>query len=226
MKTPRSTNPLLLTGQLILLMLILALPASAQQGGEQKSADEKKPDYLIARQDKDGNWFLGDPDAPVELVEFSDLQCPACASYHPYIMKMIKLYQGKVKFTYRHFPLISIHPKSPFASMAAEAAGRQGKFFEMVELLFEKQKEWGGAREPRLLFIDYAKELGLDTQQFQEDLFDEELVKKINRDLSEAREKNLNSTPSFFLNGERIVVRNPAELLEKIDQAIKEAEEE
>ncbi len=214
-------------GLFLLILMMLQLSALADQHQKESSTEkEETPSYLIGRQDRDGNWFLGDPEAPVELVEFSDLQCPACASYHPYIMRFLKIYQGKLRFVYRHFPLISIHPQSPLAALAAEAAGKQGRFFEMVELLFEKQKEWGAVREPRPLFIDYAKQLGLDIQKFQEDLFDEELARKVNADLTEAREKGLNSTPSFFINGERVVVRNPAELLEKIDQAIKEAEGE
>lgn len=150
--------------------------------------------------------LVGDIAAPIALIEYSDFQCPACAAYEPMIKNLIADYGDNMAFAYRHFPLSSIHPNARAAAQAAEAAGMQGAFFEMHDLLFENQNEWSGKISPRSDFTKYAEELGLDVDQFNDDYNSDAVLERLNTDVAEAQSAalNLDSTPSFFLNGEQL----------------------
>ena len=91
-----------------------------------------------------GDHMRGEPNAPILLIEYSDFQCPACAAYHPLVTKLLGEYGNSILFVYRHFPLTTIHPKALPSAYAAEAAGMQGKFFEMAKIVFEKQMSKSG----------------------------------------------------------------------------------
>lgn len=148
----------------------------------------------------------GTKDAPVTLIEYADFQCPGCASYYPILKSLEQTYEGKVRFVFRHFPLTQIHPNAFAAARAAEAAGKQGKFFEMHDKLFETQQIWGQTTtNQQSLFEGYAKELGLDTVKFKADYVSGETADRINLDVSTGQETfGVNSTPTFILNGEKI----------------------
>ncbi|PIR41542.1 MAG: hypothetical protein COV31_00330 [Candidatus Yanofskybacteria bacterium CG10_big_fil_rev_8_21_14_0_10_46_23] len=139
--------------------------------------------------------------ASVTLIEYSDFQCPACASYFPILEQLKAQFPNDLKFVYRHLPLISIHPNALGSAQAAEAAGLQGKFFEMHYILFSRQAQWSGQRNPDSLFEAYAQELGLNLEKFKEDLDSGQTRDRVNADLNEARALGLNATPTFFLNG-------------------------
>lgn len=154
------------------------------------------------------DWVRGSETATVEMVEYSDFQCPACALYHPIVKKLVEEdSKGKIKFSYRHFPLIEIHPTSVLSAVASEAAGKQGKFWQMHDKLFENQTTWGSNPKAREIFIDYAKELGLDVAKFTADLDSKELKDKIVDAYKSSIRMGLNSTPTFFINGKKI--QNP-----------------
>lgn len=143
------------------------------------------------------------------LVEYSDFQCPACKNFHSILNTFgassspdFKITQ-KVTFVYRHFPL-SQHPNAMTAAYAAEAAGRQEKFFEMTDLLFDKQTEWENLSNAKEFFVNLAQELKLDIERFKKDMGASAVQQKVSDDLSSGNAAGVNSTPTFFLNGKKL----------------------
>lgn len=145
----------------------------------------------------------GPKDAKVVLIEYSDFQCPACANFFPHVEEVAKELEGKILFVYRHFPLPQ-HGNANITAYASEAAGKQGKFFEMYSLLFEKQSEWEEAGNIEELIAGYAKAIGLDAARFSADMKSDEVKEKVEADLRSGRAAKVNSTPTFFLNGEKL----------------------
>jgi protein-disulfide isomerase len=161
----------------------------------------------------------GNPDAVVTLVEYSDLQCPACGAFQPYVNEIITAYGDAVRFEYKHFPL-PIHPLAEPAARAAEAAGIQGQFFPFIDLVFENQTTWSKSPNPAAYFYDYATQLGLDVDQFKRHMNSSLVRDKVRADGVEAREKGITATPTFFLNGERMVISSYDDFRAQIEQAI------
>src|SRR3990167_9059329 len=143
---------------------------------------------------------IGDPNASVKIVEFADLQCPACRSAAPIVKNVLEKRKDQVYFVWRHYPL-STHKNARLAARAAEAAAIQGKFFEMADILFTKQPEWSEKSDPKDLFAGYAQELGLDVEKFKTDL--DESYDIIDRDFADGNKVGVSSTPTFFINGEK-----------------------
>lgn len=147
----------------------------------------------------------GNPDAPVTLIEYTDFQCPACGVYYPVIEQLLKDMDGKIKFVVRNYPLIQIHPNALGAARAAEAAGRQGKYFEMYDVLFQKQSEWSSASDPTVsIFPSYAGNIGLNVDQYRKDVSDSSLDDKISKDRASGDDLDVTGTPTFYVNGEKI----------------------
>lgn len=158
----------------------------------------------------------------ITLVEFGDLQCPACKAYHPVVKEVLNYYAGDIKLIFKHFPLIAAHPNAMSAAIAAEAAGEQGKFFEMVDLLYDKQLEWSGQPNPDDKFESYAKSLGLDVSKFKKDLSRNDLENRIEEERNEGIRNGIQATPTFFLNGEKL--DNPSDIegfKKEIDELLK-----
>lgn len=149
----------------------------------------------------------GPEDAIVTLVSYEDFQCPACAAYHPIVEQMAGEFADDLRIVQRHFPLRSIHRHAQIASQAAEAAAQQGKFWPMTSLLFTRQSVWGSIRDPRSTFLEYAQELELDVAAFETYMNSDEARDKVNSDYESGIAMGVNSTPTFFLNGQRI--QNP-----------------
>lgn len=148
-----------------------------------------------------GNKLHVEGSGPVTLVEFSDFQCPACLAVQVPLTQILKKYEGKVEFVYRYFPLVSIHKNAQMSAQAAEAAGLQGKFWEMHDRLFATQSVWEGIADPKETFVGYAKDLGLDSAKFAIDLVSQPVVDAVNADSLAATRYNLQGTPTFFVNG-------------------------
>ena len=162
----------------------------------------------------------GNPDASVDLVEHSDFQCPACGQFYPVVKEVMDLYGDQIRFEYKHFPLVSIHPYAVPAAKAAEAAGQQGKFFEMHDMLFENQSTWSKASNPQAYFVQYAEEIGLDIALFKKHVGASSIDKRIEDDFNEARTLGLTGTPSFFLNGEKMEIDSFSGSIENIEAAL------
>lgn len=139
--------------------------------------------------------------AKVTIVEFGDYQCPACGSAHPVIKKLLGDYKEKITVVFRNFPLDSVHKNAQIGAEAAESAAVQGKFWEMHDMLYERQSEWSELDKPQDLLVTYAKELKLDTNKFKEDLEKKTYATKIKADYDDGIRLGINSTPTFFING-------------------------
>lgn len=146
-------------------------------------------------------WSVGPEDARITLVVYDDLQCPACARYHVILKQLRERLPGNVRLNFRHFPL-KRHANAFFAALCTEAAGRQGKFWEMQDLLYEKQREWAtkGRGELEKVFRRYAESLGLDVGQFTRDLYAPELIARVQRDKKSGEVAGVKATPTIFLN--------------------------
>ncbi|HLL60811.1 MAG TPA: thioredoxin domain-containing protein [Candidatus Nitrosocosmicus sp.] len=183
-------------------IVIIAIPALF--GIYKLTTQSQKPPTPINLEVTEKDWITGNKQAPNELVEYSDLQCPACRMAHPLVKEVIK--NKRIKFVYRHFPL-SMHKNSVNAAMAAEAAGVQNKFWEMQDLLFINQEKWAESKNPESIFIGYAKQLKLDTEKFQLDLKNKDLKSKIDAQMQSGNIAGVNATPTFYLNGVKIDIQ-------------------
>lgn len=161
----------------------------------------------------------GNPEAAVTLVEYSDLQCPACASFEPVLKEVMAQYGEDLRFEYKHFPL-PIHRFATQAAVAAEAAGQQGQFTAYKDKLFENQQTWASSQNPTPFFLQYADELGLDMDTFRRHMNSSLLRDKVRADAAEAREREVSATPTFFLNGERMQIETFQDFIEQIAFAI------
>lgn len=162
----------------------------------------------------------GNPEASVTIVEYSDFQCPACAQFAPIIDAMMMDYGDQIRFEYKHFPLMQIHPNAEAAARAAEAAGQQDKFFEYHDVLFENQREWGAAAIPGAFFTKYAEELNLDLDMFKRHQRSSILQQNVRDQFAEARELGLTGTPSIFLNGEKMNFQTYQEFNDQVKEAL------
>jgi protein-disulfide isomerase len=158
---------------------------------------------------------------PVTLIEYSDLQCPACASYYPVVEQLVREASTTLRFVYRHYPLPQ-HKNAQLAARASEAAANQGKFWEMYRLMFENQTRWAelGDSGARQIFAGYAADLGLNVETYTADLDSDAVKAKVAADLKGGSDIGVNSTPTFFVNGKAI--SNPpnyAEFKKLIDDA-------
>lgn len=155
-----------------------------------------------------GDHVFGNKDAKVVLVEYGDFQCPGCGSAHPIVRSLSEKYKDQLAFVFRNFPLTSIHPNARAAAASVEAAGQQGKYWEMHNKLFETQNEWSSSStsERGALFAGYAEQTGLNKGSFNATLTDQSAAinKKINFDIALGRKINVSGTPTFYLNGKKL----------------------
>jgi protein-disulfide isomerase len=148
--------------------------------------------------------ITGNKNAKVTIVEFGDYECPACGAAYPILKKVIDAYKGNTdfNFVFRNFPL-SQHKNALIAAESAEAAGAQGKFWEMEGLLYENQNEWSESSAPIDIFINYAKNLGLSTNKFKSEIESNKYKSIIETDKSDGNSVNVEWTPTIYINGER-----------------------
>lgn len=164
----------------------------------------------------------GNPDSKVTLTEYVDFQCEACYAFYPTVKEVKEKYKDTVKFEIKYFPISSSHSNALAAAATAQAAAKQGKFFEMHDMLFERQKSWENmGTERTATFESYAKEIGLDIAQYNTDLASAETKAIINADLAEVKKLGGDGTPTFALNGKKI--ENPANTVEAISKVLDDA---
>ena len=196
-------------------------------GSDSGNANGGKPAVSAETLVRPDSPTLGAEDAPVTLVEFLDPECEACAAFYPVVKKILNDYDGKVRLVVRY---MTFHPNSARAATLTEAAGEQGKYWEMQELLFKKQSEWGerhGApptAQPQnidALFEGYAKELGLDTQKVSAAVKENRYRDKLQRDMRDGQAVGVRKTPSFFVNGRMLMRFSESDLRALIDSELK-----
>lgn len=166
-------------------------------------------------------WVRGNTESTVTFTEFGDFQCPACKAFEPIMQQVVKDYDKEIKIVFKHFPLKSVHPNAMGGAIAAEAAGKQNKFWEYHDVLFAKQEEWVNLPNPESKFISYAKNLKLDAEQFKKDIKDTKIKAAVNAQVDEGIKVGVNSTPTLFINGEMIEIPGNYEALKaQIDSAL------
>lgn len=148
---------------------------------------------------------FGPETAPVQILEYTDFACPACRHAAVKLDEMLKVYGHGLRVSFKHYPLMNIHPWSFHAAAYSDCAGEQGKFKEYAELLFENQEKWGKAKEKPAEFETYALRLKLDWPKMVACADSTETLNRINLDIAEADMKGVNATPTFFINGKRAV---------------------
>lgn len=164
---------------------------------------------------------IGDKTAKVHFQEFSDFACSACAYAHQTIHRIIKLYPGKIRLSFKHYPLRKIHPSAFDAAVSADCAGKQGKFWEYADILFENQ-DWSDSKDPSRKFVSTAGRLGLDIGLFESCVKDPLVIKGVELDIAEGNVRGINATPTFFMNRKRIVgARQLIEAAKHLDKLTK-----
>jgi len=174
----------------------------------QNQLPTKQP-QLPVKISADNDPIIGNPDAPITIIEFSDFQCPFCARFHSQTLPLILdeyIEQGIVKLVFRDFPIQSIHPNALPASIAAECANEQGKFKEMHDMLFDNQNEWNKQDTVDALssFSKYATNIQLEQETFDSCLTNGKYIEEIKKDLDDGRNYGVSGTPGFFVGNDQI----------------------
>jgi len=157
----------------------------------------------------DNDPIIGNPNAKISIIEFSDFQCPFCARFHIQTLPLIfeeYIDQGKVKLVFRDFPIQNIHPNALPAAVAAECANEQGKFREMHDKLFDNQNQWNKQQtaDAILMFNQYAEEMKLDQEIFDSCLSNGKYIDEIKKDLKDGQDYGVSGTPRFFIGNDKI----------------------
>jgi len=172
---------------------------------------------------------LGPKTQKVTLIEYGDYQCPGCGHMYQTVKDITDKYQNQVTFIFRNFPLTSLHPNALAAATAAEAAGLQGKYYEMHDLLYTNQDAWASATvsDRTTIFNDYASQLGLNLTKFKADLTSKDITDKINRDITTGKNNfTVDATPTFILDGKKVdsnIAVDTTALPDLIDRAVGKA---
>lgn len=149
---------------------------------------------------------FGVQNSKVVLYEYGDYQCPSCGAAYQPVKDVTSKYQGQISFVFRNFPLVTLHPNARAAAAAAEAAGLQGKYWEMHDMLYEGQTDWeqldSNARTN--YFASYAKTLGINVNKFTSDLTATNIDQKISFDIALGKQLGVDATPTFYLNGTKL----------------------
>ena len=158
----------------------------------------------------------GKADSKVVLIEYGDFQCPSCGAVHPQIKAATEAYKDKVAFIFRNFPLTTIHPNARAAAAAAEAAGLQGRYWDMHNLLYSSQTSWENQTgdQRTATFVGYAGELGIDEAKFKIDLASTAVNSKISFDQALGKKININATPTFYLDGTQLSAADSGQIVQ------------
>lgn len=200
----------------IAVLAIIVVGALIIMGGKSSSSSGTPID--ASKLVHDNSYKIGT--GAVTLVEFGDFQCPACGQAAPTIEKLIQDYQGKITVVFRHFPLPQ-HKNALAAAEAAEAAGAQGKFWEMYASLYANQGEWSESDGANDMFVKYASALGVDGAKVKTAIDTKQYNDKITADSAEGTSIGVNSTPTIYVNGHKAKDYSYATLKSAIDKELK-----
>jgi protein-disulfide isomerase len=194
---------------IVIALIVWGLIAAANKSSRDGSS------LLLPDQITSDDWIKGNASSTVTLLEYSDFQCPACGLYFPIVEQLVKEKIKDIRFVYRHFPL-SQHANAIPAAKASEAAGKQGKFWEMYEMIFSTQKDWENSTNSAKIFSGYAESLKLNMEKYAADVDSKEIADKIIASEKGGIKAGVNSTPTFYLNGKKIQNPNSYEEFNKI----------
>ncbi len=211
--------------------MIVAVVAIATLGSGAILYRAKLPHPLTIPEDKsvsgkadaESMHIRGNAKAPVTLEEFGDFQCPPCGSISGFLDELVKEYDPNLRIIFRNLPL-EMHEHARDAALAAEAAGLQGRFWEMHDVLYREQATWSKADNTRELFESYAGMIGLNLDQFKKDMEGEKARARVDSDEERANSLGVIITPSVFINDQQIgpAAKNPEGIRAAIDAAVKE----
>lgn len=186
---------------------------------------------IASNADTIGDHVFGNQNAKVKVIEYGDYQCPGCGAAAASMPKIQATYKDKVLFIFRNYPLTTIHPNALAAATVAEAAGLQGKFWEMHDLLYSSQSEWTtlSADQRAKTFDNYASQLGMNIDAFHSDLTNKSIQTKIRSDRALGDKVGVSGTPTFYVNSQKaddqvtskLLNRDPAAFMDKLDEALK-----
>ena len=211
--------------------IIVAVVAIATLGSGAMLYRAKLPRPLTISEDKsvsregdaESMHIRGNPEASVTLEEFGDFECPSCANLATFLDQVIKEYHPRARLIFRNFPL-SMHQYARDAAQAAEAAGLQGRYWEMHDVLYREQPVWSSSgNNARRLFISYAETLGLDLDRFQKDMQSDKVRERIESDQARAKSLGVKTAPSLFVDRREMGpnYRNPEGVRRLVDEAVK-----
>lgn len=205
----------------------VAFSSGSQGAREPVALEYTSPEQLVSMAQ---GVSMGDPDAPLTLMDFSDYQCPSCAAFtfraKP-ILESQYIEEGLVRFVYYDFPLVDGHRNAFLAARAARCAGDQERYWEYHDVLFGEQSRWAGQSDPFGSFVDYAEEAGVDRGEFRSCLGSDRHADVVTANMRLGEQLGVSGTPTLFLDtgegrGERVEGWDPDELRERIDEALQE----
>ena len=211
--------------------IIVGAVALATLGSGAMLYRAKRPHLLTIRPDKavsgkgtaESIHIRGNPDAPVTLEEFGDFQCPPCGALEGPLQQIERDYASSLRVIFRNFPFAN-HEHAHGAAYAAEAAGLQGRFWEMHDLLYREQSVWAKSSDVQSLFEAYAGMIGLNLERFKKDVSGEQVKAKVEEDRKRGEVLGVRNTPTIFINDESVppTSLNPTALRAAVDAAVKE----
>ncbi len=204
----RTSQGKIVAGLVLIIIALFAYYFYAMSSGQVQTVKE----VVVS----DTDHVRGASAGTVTLVEFGDFQCPACAAYEPLVRQITEDNAANLKVVFRHFPLTAIHQNALLSAKASEAAALQGKFWEMHDMLYDHQKEWGSSLSARDFMLSYAKALNLDEAKFSSDLNSKAVEEKILAEYQEGVRLGVQGTPTFFVNGKQIENPSSVEAFNKI----------
>ena len=162
---------------------------------------------VAGKSDTESVHIRGNPDAPVTLEEFGDFQCPPCGIFAAFGEQLLREYDSRLRIVFHNFPLPA-HEHAREAAVAAEAAGLQGKFWEMHDVLYREQSVWSNAPNTRELFESYAGTIGLNLDQFKKDIDGEKVKERVDSDHARGQSLGITMTPTLYINNQPVEGRD------------------
>jgi protein-disulfide isomerase len=190
--------PLLIATLVGTVLLVVVVAFFASGSSTPKPVDQA----LLVGQTKN---VKGSADAKVTVVEFSDLQCPACKATQPIVDQLLQQDGEKIRFIYRHFPLTEVHKNAQQAALTAQVAASFGKFWEFHDMAFANQKEWAdlSANDVKAKFLEYIEKLQIDKTEFQKRIDSQDVAQQITQDVADGTKAGVDATPTFYVNGQK-----------------------
>ena len=204
---------------LIILALLFAFGSNLyrqKQTENYESMAKAEPSVLI----RNHSQILGDDNAKVALIEFTDPGCETCSAFHPFVKQLLNAYPGKIKLVVRYAPF---HKGADQMVKILEAAKKQGKYWETLEVMYRTQDQWASHHKPQPELIwRFLPQAGLDLDKLREDMTDPAIAKIIEQDLADAKVLNVTKTPGFFVNGKPLTSFGREQLQRLVESEIKE----
>ena len=203
----------------VIVLILGGLVVYSRMSNPSTDVSNVDANSIIAASDQNGqigDHVFGNPNAKVVFIEYGDFQCPSCGGAYAQVKAATEAYKDDVAFIFRNFPLTTIHPNARVAAATAEAAGLQGKYWEMHDTLYEGQTDWQSLSGDQRtnVFVGYAKSLGLDEAKFKTDLASPLVNTRISFDQAIGKKINVDSTPTFYLNGEKLSANDSSQIVQ------------